>query len=137
LEAVETGKDQSDSLRILGNDGDGEVVVSAVEGGISAVYFSDAVHPQHNTRSSYGRKKVIDAEYYSMKEKFREAILNFFKNIGKFRTELYSAQIGLRNSTQPGVLWIRLAGLRLPLSPRLVGVNRTARVLSQSTFIGV
>lgn len=198
LEAVETGKDQSDSLRILGNDGDGEVVVSAVEGGISAVYFSDAVHPQHNTRSSYGwiksgseftvesntgrdrvningainahdvsdvavvesesvdsastialykelekkhgegriivicdnaryyrsrelrewlsgsrivqvflpsyspnlnlierlwkfmRKKVIDAEYYTTKEKFREAILNFFKNIGNYRTELES-----------------------------------------------
>ncbi len=39
---------------------------------------------------------------------------------------LYSAQIELRNSTQPGVVWIRFAGLRLPLS----------RVLSQTTFEG-
>ena len=36
------------------------------------------------------RKKVIDAEYYTTKEKFREAILNFFKNIGNYRTELES-----------------------------------------------
>ena len=36
------------------------------------------------------RKKVIDTTYYSTKEKFLEGIMNFFKNIGNYRTELES-----------------------------------------------
>jgi len=34
------------------------------------------------------RKKVINTEFYRTKELFREAIRNFFKDIGKYRTEL-------------------------------------------------
>lgn len=34
------------------------------------------------------RKKIIDTHYYPTKEKFREAILNFFGDIRKYRAEL-------------------------------------------------
>ncbi len=36
------------------------------------------------------RKKVIDGNYNTTKEKLREGILNFFKNIVEYRTALGS-----------------------------------------------
>jgi transposase len=38
----------------------------------------------------YLRKKVIDAEYYQTKQKFREAIFGFFENIRQYKAELES-----------------------------------------------
>ena len=36
------------------------------------------------------RKKVIDAEYYSSKQLFRDAVMGFFKEIKHYKSELES-----------------------------------------------